>query len=133
MPLLKPQQVSDAIARGVNAKISDGHNLYLIVKNGRGFWVHQFRDGPVIRSKGFGSAANVTLAAARRAREAFSVARRAGIAMPGIRSSVPRGDAFGKAAATSTSQTTRTNGANATARGLLVYCGLTARRSPACQ
>jgi integrase len=100
MPLLKPQQVSDAIARGVNAKISDGHNLYLIVKNGRGFWVHQFRDGPVIRSKGFGSAANVTLAAARRAREAFSVARRAGIAMPGIRSSVPRGDAFGKAAAT---------------------------------
>src|ERR1700694_1995169 len=100
MPHLKPQQVNDAIARGVNAKISDGHNLYLIVKNGRGFWVHQFRDGPVIRSKGFGSAATVTLAEARRAREAFSVARRAGIAMPGIRSSVPRGDAFGKAAAT---------------------------------
>jgi hypothetical protein len=51
MPLL-PKQVSDAIASGVNAKISDGHNLYLVVKNGRGFWVYQFRDGAVIRSKG---------------------------------------------------------------------------------
>jgi hypothetical protein len=27
---LSPKQVSDAIASGVNAKISDGHNLYLV-------------------------------------------------------------------------------------------------------
>jgi len=46
MPL-SSKQVSDAIVSGVNAKISDGHNLYLVVKNGRGFYVHQFRDGPV--------------------------------------------------------------------------------------
>jgi integrase len=98
MPL-SSKQVSDAIASGVNAKISDGHNLYLVVKNGRGFYVHQFRDGPVIRSKGLGSAADVTLAAARRAREAFSVARRSGVAMPGVRSQVPRGKAFSVAAA----------------------------------
>jgi hypothetical protein len=29
------------------------------VKNGKGFWVYQFRDGNVIRSKGLGSAARV--------------------------------------------------------------------------
>jgi hypothetical protein len=27
--MLRPEQVSDAIRRGVNGKISDGHNLYL--------------------------------------------------------------------------------------------------------
>jgi hypothetical protein len=37
--MLRPEQVSDVILRSVNAKISDGHNLYLVVKNGRGFWV----------------------------------------------------------------------------------------------
>jgi integrase len=97
MPL-RPEQVADAIRSGDNAKISDGHNLYLLVRNGRGFWVHQFRDGDVIRSTGLGSAATVTLAQARRAREAFSVARRTGINVPGARSHKPRGDVFAVAA-----------------------------------
>jgi len=35
--------------------------------------VYQFREGNVIRSKGLGSAARVTPAQARRAREAFAV------------------------------------------------------------
>jgi integrase len=99
MPL-SPRQVADAINSGVNQKISDGHNLYLVVKNGKGFWVHQFRDGAVIRSKGLGSAASVTPAQARREREAFTVARREGLELPGVRGYTPRGDKFAVAADT---------------------------------
>jgi len=98
MPL-SPRQVADAIKSGAKAKLSDGHNLYLVVKNGKGFWVHQFRDGNVIRSKGLGSAATVTAAQARREREAFAVARRANLELPGvIHSHKPRGDRFRVAA-----------------------------------
>jgi integrase len=83
------------IVREHARKIADGHNLYLVVKNGKGFWVHQFRDGKVIRSHGLGSAANVTPAQARRARETFTVARREGLELPGvIHSHRPRGDRF---------------------------------------
>jgi hypothetical protein len=49
--MLRSEQVSGAIGRGVNAKISDGHNLYLVVKNGRGSWVYRYRDGALIRSR----------------------------------------------------------------------------------
>jgi len=96
--MLRSEQVSDAIKSGVNQKIADGHNLYLVVKNGKGFWVYQFRDGNVIRSKGLGSAARVTPAQARRAREAFAVARREGLELPGVRPYTPRGDKFAVAA-----------------------------------
>jgi integrase len=75
---IRPHEVAAAIKSGVNQKIPDGNNLYLLVRNGRGFWTYQFRDGPTIRSKGLGSAATVTPAQARRAREAFAVARRKG-------------------------------------------------------
>jgi integrase len=73
---LKANQVAAAIAAGVDRKIADGNNLYLVVKNGRGFWVAQYRDGQKIRSKGLGSAANLSPAQARRAREDFVVRRR---------------------------------------------------------
>src|SRR5580700_1792067 len=75
MPL-KPDQVAAAIRAGVNRKIADGNNLYLVVRNGRGFWVLQYRDGQKIRSKGLGSAAKLSPAQARRAREDFVVRRR---------------------------------------------------------
>jgi integrase len=75
MPL-KPDEVAAAIRSGVNQKLSDGSNLYLVVRNGRGFWVLQYRDGKGIRSKGLGSAVKVTPAQARRAREEFVVRRR---------------------------------------------------------
>lgn len=52
--MLRPEQVPAAIKSGVNQKLADGHNLYLVVKNGKGFWVYQFRDGKIIRSKGLG-------------------------------------------------------------------------------
>jgi integrase len=96
--MLRSEQVSNAIKSGVNQKIADGHNLYLVVKNGKGFWVYQFRDGNVIRSKGLGSAAKVTPAQARRAREAFAVARREGLELPGGRPYTIRGDKFAVAA-----------------------------------
>ncbi len=80
--MLRPEQVSNAIKRGVNRKIADGHNLYLVVKNGKGFWVYQFRDGNVVRSKELGSASRVSLAQARRAHENFAVALRQGVDGP---------------------------------------------------
>ena len=53
----------------------------------------------MIRSKGFGSAATVTPAQARREREAFTVARRDNLELPGvIHSHKPRGDRFSIAA-----------------------------------
>jgi integrase len=75
MPL-KPEQVTAAIRSGIDQKIPDGNNLYLVVRKGRGFWVLQYREGEKIRSKGLGSAAKVSPAKARRAREAFVVGRR---------------------------------------------------------
>jgi integrase len=96
--MLRAEQVSNAIKSGINRKIADGHNLYLVVKNGKGFWVYQFRDGNVIRSKGLGSAARVTLAQARRAREAFAVARGEGLELPGVGRYTPRGEKFAVAA-----------------------------------
>jgi len=73
---LRPDQVAAAVRSGVDQKLADGNNLYLVVRNGRGFWVLQYREGARIRSKGLGSATNVTTAQARRAREEFVVGRR---------------------------------------------------------
>jgi integrase len=104
MPL-NPKIVADAITdsgSGKNAKLSDGRNLYLVARRGRGFWVYQFRDGVVIRSKGLGPAADVTLAAARRSREDFAAARRrelaGGVTMAGIRPQAGPGVLFKDAA-----------------------------------
>ena len=60
--------------------------------------MYQFRDRNVIRSKGLGSAARVTPTQARRAREAFAVAWRGGLELPGVRGYMPRGDKFAVAA-----------------------------------
>ena len=93
---LSPQQVTSAIKSGVNQKLSDGRSLYLVVKNGKAFWVHQFRDGKVTRSRGLGSAAQVTPAAARRARDAFAVARRENIEIAGQARREGKGPLFAK-------------------------------------
>ena len=79
--MLRPERVSAAIKSGVNQKLSDGHGLYLVVKNGRGFWVYQFWNvGPTkgnptphghTRSKCLGTVADLTPAAARRAARSF--------------------------------------------------------------
>lgn len=93
---LTPQQVRDAISSGQDQKLYDGHSLHLLVRNGRGYWVHRFRasDGK-IHSRGVGSAATVTPAAARRDCAAFMTDKRRGVAV------IPRrakGEAFGTAA-----------------------------------
>src|ERR1700730_472327 len=93
---LTPQQVRDAISSGQDQKRCDGHSLHLLVRNGRGYWVHRFRasDGK-IHSRGVGSAATVTPAAARRDCAAFMTDKRRGVAV------IPRrakGEAFGTGA-----------------------------------
>lgn len=108
MPL-SPKQVAEAIAAsksGKSRRHADGRNLYLVARRGRGFWVYQFRDkanGNTPRSKGLGSAADVTLAAARRKREDFAAARRrelaGGVTMAGIRPQAGPGVLFKDAAA----------------------------------
>jgi integrase len=70
--------IRQSIGSDRNKRYPDGQNLYLVTRNGRGFWVLQYRDGDKIRSKGLGSAATVTLARARKLREDFVVRRRAG-------------------------------------------------------
>jgi integrase len=92
MSALSPQSVNAELAkpRAKPAKIKHGgfKGLYLYVKNGRGFWVHQFLEfGPTkanaaphwhTRSKSLGSAADLTPAAAVRAVKSFDVARHDG-------------------------------------------------------
>jgi integrase len=57
-------------------KFSDGGSLYLYVKRpGVAYWVHQWEKGGKTVSNGLGSATNVSLAAARKARDANNVAR----------------------------------------------------------
>jgi hypothetical protein len=79
---LTPAQVAEHIRASRNTdkprKIADGNSLYLMTRRGRGFWIYQYRDGATIRSKGLGSAADVTPAKARQAREAEAVKRRDG-------------------------------------------------------
>jgi integrase len=81
--MLKPESVAsairDSISSGKNAKINDGRSLYLIVRGPRAYWTYEFRDGKARRSRGLGSAAKVSPAAARRKRDALAVERRNGL------------------------------------------------------
>ena len=86
--------IRQSIGSDRNKRYPDGQNLYLVTRNGHGFWVLQYRDGDKIRSKGLGSAATVTLARARKLREDFVVRRRAG-ELPATRGA---GKRFAKAA-----------------------------------
>lgn len=85
---LRPEDVRTAIASGKNQKLPDGRSLYLYVKNGHGFWIHQWTDyGPTknnptphphTRSQCLGPAHSMTPAQARKARDSVVVARREG-------------------------------------------------------
>jgi integrase len=96
---LTQEQVNKAIATNDNAKLSDGENLYLYIKDGRGYFVHQFRDGDKIRKHSLGPAGGenkITLAAARRDRADFMARKRAGEPLA-IRERGAIGDTFGAA------------------------------------
>jgi integrase len=78
---LKNEQVAEAVKAGAPVKLSDGKSLFLIVrKPGKAYWTTTYRtSGGKHSSKSLGPASSLTLAAARRAREAFSADRRRGL------------------------------------------------------
>src|SRR5262249_35000985 len=85
--MLMPADVKRLIASGESKKVADGRGLYLLTRQGRGYWVYQFRDDKAIgrngksqpfRSVGLGSAATVSPKAARDKRDDYAVARRNG-------------------------------------------------------
>ena len=46
MPRLNPARVKELLDAGVPCKVADGNSLYLVIRGpGKGFWVHQYRDG----------------------------------------------------------------------------------------
>jgi integrase len=99
---LTQSDVDRHIADNDNAKFSDGENLYLFIKNGRGYFVHQFRDGDVIRKHSLGPASGdnaITLAKARRDRADFMARKRSGAPLD-IRTRTAKGETFGDALAT---------------------------------
>jgi integrase len=85
---LRPSDIAGLLAR--NGLHNDGGSLYLQVRNGRGAWVYQRREGSRLRSYGLGSCPPITLAEARKARA--EKARNEAVPRP------PRRVLFGKAA-----------------------------------
>jgi integrase len=100
---LTQDDVKRLVADNDNGKFSDGESLYLFVKNGRGFYVHQFLDfgatksNPAAhwhtRSHSLGTTDELTLAAARKARNDFMSAKRNGQPLE-IRTRQSKGELF---------------------------------------
>lgn len=78
MPRLSQADVTKAIASGETAKLFDGNSLCLHVRGGSALWTYHYRDGQSMRTRSLGSAADMSPAAARRAREDFAAERRKG-------------------------------------------------------
>jgi Phage integrase central domain/Arm DNA-binding domain len=83
MPRLKDedvrQHIRKSLATSKMGKISDGNSLFLIARNGRGWWTYNWRDGTSARTKVLGPAPEMSPAKARQAREALAVERRSGL------------------------------------------------------
>jgi integrase len=78
MARLSQADVTKAIASGETARLFDGNSLSLHVRGGSALWEYQFRDGQKMRTLSLGSAADMSPAAARRAREDKAAERRKG-------------------------------------------------------
>jgi integrase len=80
MAKLDPAKVAAAIKASIdNPKIkkhSDGQSLYLLTRDGLGWWQYQWREGASSRSKMLGSAADMSPARARVEREGLATSRR---------------------------------------------------------
>lgn len=115
MSCLTPHAIKSALDSGEVRKLKHGgfKGLYLYVKNGRGFWLHQFYEfGPTknnpaphwhTRTKSLGPLTALTPAAAVRALKSFDVARHdgdTGKPLVVARVSNIAGDSFGAALAT---------------------------------
>jgi integrase len=101
---MKRIDIAASIKHG-NGRYSLGDSMSLVVRGNSALFEYQYREDKRTRTLVLGSAtgpAAMTITAAREARAAAWLARRNGVAlaMPGIRSTAPRGDSFGKAAAT---------------------------------
>jgi len=77
MARLSQADVTKAIASGETVRLFDGNSLSLHVRPGSALWEYQFRDGQSMRTRSLGSAADMSPAAARKAREDFAAKRRA--------------------------------------------------------
>jgi integrase len=83
---LNPTKVAEAIKNSVGVKkltkISDGQSLYLLTRNGRGYWSYAWRDGASFRTMLLGTAGtapgDLSHSKARAAREAEATKRRNG-------------------------------------------------------
>src|SRR5271155_2070519 len=102
---LRPEAVRDTM-RNADAKMkwhkTDCPSLYLVTKQGRGFWVLHFRDpreGGAIRNTGLGSAETLTPAAAKRKAQDFMSDLRNGRPVA-LLTRKSRGELFSTAAAT---------------------------------
>jgi integrase len=113
MSCLSPKEIKAALDSGKVAKLKHGglKGLYLYVKNGRGFWLHQFYEfGPTktnpaphwhTRTKSLGPLDSLTPAAAVRECKKFDVARHDGeTGKPVIVARKVTGDTFGEALTT---------------------------------
>jgi integrase len=81
MPL-KPEHVKAAIADSIDnpkfTRIADGLSLYLMTRNGRGYWQFNYKAAGKVRSKMLGSAADLSPTQARNAKNSFNVHRKDG-------------------------------------------------------
>jgi integrase len=79
---LRPEDVTKAIQASTGnpkmTKISDGQSLYLITRNGRGYWSYNWREGASFRTKLLGNAPEMSPARARAIREELATERRNG-------------------------------------------------------
>src|ERR1700731_1996260 len=78
MARLSQADVTKAIASGGTVKLFDGNSLCLHVRGGSALWTYHYRDGQSMRTRSLGSAADMSPAAARKAREDFAAERRKG-------------------------------------------------------
>jgi integrase len=80
MPSLKKEDVTAALRKSDGnmkfTKYSAGESLFLMVRNGRGYWRVQYRDGQSFKAKVLGTAADLSPTEAGHERDAFMVARR---------------------------------------------------------
>jgi integrase len=80
MMLLSKDEVTAALRKSEGNKrftrYSAGESLFLMTRNGRGYWRLQYRDGQNFKAKVLGTAAELTPTQAGHQRDAFIVARR---------------------------------------------------------
>jgi integrase len=85
MPL-RPDEVDSAVKASAGnpkfTRIKDGHSLYLMTRNGRGYWSFMYKQNSKLRTEMLGTTANLSPIQARKARDRFNVWRDDGFVKP---------------------------------------------------